>query len=108
MKKDEQGYNGWKNYETWCVALWIDNEELSYNTARSQAKYFQSIAKKDNNVPEIWTEEQAAKYRLSEWLRDYIENNSPLVDEANMYTDLLNKALSEVDWDEVAEHYIEN
>ena len=27
------GYNGWKNYETWCVALWIGNDEGSYNYA---------------------------------------------------------------------------
>jgi hypothetical protein len=25
-----EGYNGWTNYETWCVSLWIDNEEPSY------------------------------------------------------------------------------
>lgn len=25
----EKNYNGWANYETWLVKLWIDNEEGS-------------------------------------------------------------------------------
>lgn len=28
-------YNGWSNYETWCVKLWLDNEEGSYHAMRS-------------------------------------------------------------------------
>jgi hypothetical protein len=31
---DEQGYNGWSNYETWNVALWIDNDEGLNELAR--------------------------------------------------------------------------
>ena len=28
-----QTYNGWANYETWNVALWMQNNQFLYNTA---------------------------------------------------------------------------
>jgi len=34
MTKDEQGYNGWANYGTWNVALWIGNDEGLYSLAK--------------------------------------------------------------------------
>ena len=32
-------YNGWKNYETWNVALWIGNDEGMYNFAKECGTY---------------------------------------------------------------------
>jgi len=32
-------YNGWTNYETWNVALYMDNDEESYKIALSSKDY---------------------------------------------------------------------
>ena len=32
-------YNGWKNYQTWNVALWIGNDEGLYGIAKEAGNY---------------------------------------------------------------------
>ena len=34
-----QSYNGWANYETWNVSLWIQNHPFLYNTAVACVEY---------------------------------------------------------------------
>ena len=38
-KTMSEGYNGWTNYETWNVALYMDNDEQSYALARTCKNY---------------------------------------------------------------------
>ena len=33
----ETTFNGWANWETWNVALWIQNDESLYNVARRRS-----------------------------------------------------------------------
>lgn len=35
----EDGYNGWKNYETWNIALWIDGDMGLYDLATQSRSY---------------------------------------------------------------------
>jgi hypothetical protein len=39
-------YNGWANYQTWNAALWIQNDEFLYNTAKACVEYCS-----DNETP---------------------------------------------------------
>ncbi len=35
----DQTYNGWANWETWNVALWVQNDEGFYREARRSYSY---------------------------------------------------------------------
>jgi hypothetical protein len=94
-------YNGWHNYETWCVNLWMDNEQGSQEFFREQAKEIY-----DDAVAKAWlTREEVARHRFADWLKEHYDENIPEM--PGVYGDLLGGALSAVNWDEIARHYIE-
>ena len=43
----DTSYNGWTNYETWNVALWINNDEGLY---RNAVRYVQQCERLDETV----------------------------------------------------------
>jgi hypothetical protein len=108
----DKTYNGWTNYETWCVGVWIDNDEPIYRevTALAQETWDESgglsaYAKFTGN--EIFDREQKATYTLSDALKKKFEDEKPEMG-ATVWADLLDCALDEVNWKELAEHFLEN
>lgn len=54
------GYNGWKNRETWNVALWINNDEELYRKAMNYVR-----RRKRLKLPISWTDFRNTSLRYS-------------------------------------------
>ena len=91
-------YQGWTNYETWAVSLWLDNEEGSYSYAGELAGESTEEAEDEQYLE--------AKHILGDKLKRWMEESMPDLG-GTLWADLLNAAFSEVDWTEIAEHYFE-
>lgn len=59
------GYNGYKNYETWNVCLWISNDEGLHQLAASCDDYgsFTETLKEVNTVEDFYSGKIVAAYR---------------------------------------------
>jgi hypothetical protein len=102
-------YNGWTNYETWLVNLWMDNEQGSQDYYREQAReiYDETASMAAISKPTGLTVQESARMRFADWLKEHHEENRPEMPTCGVYYDLLSGALSEVNWDEIARHYID-
>lgn len=89
-------YNGYTNYETWAVALWIDNEQSTQEYWAEQAQ----ACWDDATITEFTTREQNAVHRLAEQLKEEHEEAMPEVE--GVWADLLNAAFGSVDWYDIA------
>lgn len=90
-------YNGWTNYETWSVSLWMGNDESLEMT----------IAHLADEHPDVYDLAMAIKEFITDnvpELGDYNDSGVPLA----MYGQLLQGALSEVNWTEIAEKELES
>ncbi len=55
----------------------------------------------------IWTVEEATRFLLADRLKQFVEGGSPLNETGTLYSDLLNSAMYEIDWHEVADAFLE-
>jgi hypothetical protein len=81
-----QSYEGWSNYETWAVNLHMKNDQ-------DACDYWMSETRNCLGVGD-----------LAEEMKDHFQNLAPTLE--GVYADLLNTALSEVNWREIATTWI--
>ena len=95
-------YNGWTNYETWKVKLWIDNEQSSSEYWNESARDIFGESRGRHSL----SNSDVARHDLADRLKDEVEESNPLADDASMYSDLLGAAISEVNWSEIANNLL--
>jgi hypothetical protein len=92
--------NGWSNFQTWVVNLWISNEQGSYLHWRNRTKAL---------LAESATEDErlSALARLADEIRDAIHEECAIT-KPNLAADLMNAALAEVEWHEIAQDLLDS
>lgn len=86
---EKESYNGFRNFATWQVSVWLDNsQELLWR--------FQQIATVLENPID-----------LSEWIEAYFEALNPVEGSGDVYSDLMQNMLSQVDWERLADRVID-
>ena len=95
---DEQGYNGWKNYPTWNVQLWLTNDQGLYNVTLDLVESAVYAAKQSDTPSRVLVADT-----LKAWVRDDMAPDLG----ASFAADLLGYALDSVDWFELADAWLD-
>ena len=90
-------YNGWTNYETWLCNLWLDGLEFD--------DYIQDLS-----------DDHESKDSVLDWVADYLEEYVQEIidcslnpgDTHGFIADLINSAFQEIDFRDIAEHYVDD
>lgn len=77
-----KGYNGWVNWQTWNVNLWLANEEPLYRATLAQARRNQDPVE------------------FEQFVRELLPDGTPDMDSVDEY--------DVVDWDEVLDGFAED
>jgi hypothetical protein len=101
-------YNGWPNYPTWNVALWMDNDQGSYGYARELTR--SAIAEHSDYLGDDYEtgtlDRDGAVADLAETLKGWHEEMTPELE--GFTADVFGWALGYVDWRHIAEHRIDD
>ena len=91
-----QKYNGWTNYETWLCNMWFDNFEFT-----DMMDMFDQC--EDNcDVLEIIEE------YIKSTVEEFVEYSLTPGDQDGFINDMLNAAISEIYWLDIAEQYVDD
>ena len=96
----DQTYNGWTNYETWLVKLWMDNSE-------GDQKYWTSETAEVIAAREEFPISRLAE-RIKDWLDEIRDFHSDSIGESGLIADLLGAAIGAVDTVEIARHLLDD
>jgi len=91
-------YEGWSNYPTWCVNLWLSNDEGLYFSTLEMQKHYQGS---QEDEPE--TEDDV--FGFADAIKDLIEEFKPEV--KGLYSDLLQWSISQANYEEIAKSWLE-
>jgi len=98
-------YNGWTNYPTWAVNLWLSNDQSTYSEVLELVKQPVDLLGSESGLVYIDEDRRqgyAAAERIQNLVHDYVDYGG-----GSLATDLLGYSLGLVDWREIATSWLE-
>lgn len=92
-------YNGWANYETWNVNLWLTNDEGTYSMLT------EAVEEVCRDADDRTDAEQALADRIAAMCDEFYFAEA-LEACAGPAADLLGAAISSINYREIADHYV--
>jgi hypothetical protein len=99
-QSNDQTYNGWTNYETWSVKLWLDNDHGTYERTQELARWAWHEGR-----TRFQGRENVTRRILADVIEEMVKDAMPDL-EASMFSDLLTYAVGRVNWFEIAENIL--
>jgi hypothetical protein len=94
--KKKQQYNGWSNYDTWNIALLIDNDSFVYDSVWDLVK--------DSNIDSS----DNCFYDLIKSLKDFVIYDFLNYDDLDSnQQQMMMSSIDNIDWNELIKHYME-
>jgi hypothetical protein len=83
----DEKYNGWKNYETWSIALFIDDDQ------GLQEEFYEQVKEYKKGKLEL--------YEINDWMKDWVYDWMGVEDLNAYQQQMINASLEEVDYREI-------
>ena len=101
-------YNGWSNYPTWCVKLWIDNDQGLQQEVSDMAQSCIIETPEESPVGQYYhTKKERVIFEFESELKDFILELGSLP-ETGILSDLTQWVIDIVDWREIARAIIDD
>jgi hypothetical protein len=88
-------YNGYTNYETWNLSLWLDNDREWNRAVNDKALGL---------VNDVLTKDEEIEF-LKNFIIDLVQDDEPKI-EPSFFSDVLNASIREVNFREISENII--
>lgn len=108
-------YNGWTNYETWNMNLWLTNDSGFYEVAEDAIQALVNNDYKSAEDSPIKIDKEDVICQTAEWLKDYAYNvYLEEFDSANFnrsygpIADFVHQSWNLINWYSIAEHIVDD
>ena len=94
---EHKEYNGWYNYETWLFGLWFSPDNFKGDLENIIENY-------EREIDSILTNEELQILQFEDCLKSFLDEYQDSIETSleGFFTDLLNGAISEINFHEIA------